>query len=361
MDLSSIIQVPAFKSLSRVNPMLLESIRNRQLYSTAAPKLFHSSGYTGPADYYSASEVVIDSFDDLSREIGSLMQNQPNLPLVWRGVRDANWGFHSSLYRALSIRNGVVDAADSSATQPYPTEAEMVEAEAELLDRARRFWRFDDMSALEIFARVQHVGGPTRLIDVTRNPYIGAWFAVEEDQGSAGADARLFALATHPVTGDSDHTVQMDDFGAAREPFWHGAEGDQENQLLAWGAGSLRRVWFPPVYDNRILAQNAGFVFDGVPISIKGSYFKKTGGGYFTKGDLLSAGSIYMKMYRHDRPVRPSKPGFSPSFSFRITAEAKKDIRETLQSRFGYRASSIYPDAQGLSSFMTKKLSTVVT
>ncbi len=76
----------------------------------------------------------------------------------------------------------------------------MVTAETEVLRIARNDWRFDNLSALETFARVQHFGGPTRLIDVTKNPYIGAWFAVEFDANTEDDDARLFALATMPVT-----------------------------------------------------------------------------------------------------------------------------------------------------------------
>lgn len=356
IEIAKFIDAPAFRSLLDINPEILASINNRGLYNQQDEKLFHSPGFTGPESYYSVTEVEVGSFEELSKRIQDLVNKHPEMPLVWRGVRDSNWGFHSSLYRRLYERNGVKAPGVSTEPQPYPTEEEMVEAEVELLSQARGYWRYDHMSALEIFARVQHVGGPTRLIDVTRNPYIGAWFAVEKDPDTEQRDARLFALATHPVSGPSQHTVELDGVGAARTPFWHELQRAEAKQLMAWGAGSLRRVWFPPVYDNRILAQNAGFVFDGVPIPTKASYFTKEKGVYFTKGDLLSAGSIYMKMYKHGRRIPPNALGFSPSFSFRITADAKEDIRKTLENRFGYRSSSIYPDAQGLSSFMNKKI-----
>jgi hypothetical protein len=356
LELAKFLDTPAYRNLFDINPEIWKSIRNRNEYNAQDERVFHSPGFNGPESYYSVTEVVVDSFEDLAKGIQDLAKKHPEMPLVWRGVRSSNWGFHSSLFRILCEKKGVKAPSESSDPQPYPTEEEMVEAEVELLGQARSMWRYDHMSALEIFARVQHVGGPTRLIDVTRNPYIGAWFAVEKDSKTDEEDARLFALATHPVSGASQHTVELDGVGASRTPFWHEIERAEAKQLMAWGAGSLRRVWFPPVYDTRILAQNAGFVFDGVPIPTKASYFTKEKGVYFTKGDLLSAGSIYMKMYQHGRKIPPNALGFSPSFSFRITARAKEDIRKTLETRFGYRSSSIYPDAQGLSSFMNKRI-----
>lgn len=62
----------------------------------------------------------------------------------------------------------------ASGTQPYPDGDQMVPAERELLRIARNSWRFDNLLALETYARVQHFDGPTRSIDVTKNPCTGA-------------------------------------------------------------------------------------------------------------------------------------------------------------------------------------------
>lgn len=43
---------------------------------------------------------------------------------------------------------------------------------------------------------------------------------------------------------------------------------------------------------------------------------------------------------------------FAPTFSFRIRASAKEEIREVMESRFGYRLSYIYPDVVALAGHL---------
>ena len=42
----------------------------------------------------------------------------------------------------------------------------------------------------------------------------------------------------------------------------------------------------------------------------------------------------------------------SPVFTFRILSSAKHEIRDQLERRYGYRASSIYSDMSGLASYI---------
>ena len=320
----------------------------------------YSDAMGSAGSYFQPAEEVIESFDDLHAAITKLISKTPDLPLVWRGVRNADWGLHSYLYRHLMKVNGVVPPAERpSEPQPYPDEDQMVAAEREILRIARNDWRFDDLSALETFARVQHFGGPTRLIDVTKNPYIGAWFAIEFDPDTEGDDARLFALATKPVTREGrqpppDSTLSLDELGAARDPFWHAMETNADRQLFDWGTGARRRVWVPPAYDPRISAQNAAFILDGVPITSSklAPYFKIEGSTYWRRNDLLASASIYAKMFKPTAKPQYNARNFAPTFSFRIAAKAKREIRDVMESRFGYRLSYIYPDMSALASHL---------
>jgi hypothetical protein len=323
---------------------------------------FYSPELTTAGNYFSRHERVIGSFRELNEALAILTEKNSDLPLVWRGAQDADWGLHSSLYRQLIKQNGVI-APENKPKEPqsYPDEDQMVAAEKSILRLARDDWRFDDMSALEIFARVQHVGGPTRLIDVSRNPYIAAWFAVEQNSAHDESDGRLFALATKPVLRQGspvrDAQIRLDDDGARRSPFWHEYENTPLRQTFDWGTGSLRRLWIPPAYDARILAQNAAFILDGVPMtsSRTAPYFSKgPENENWSRADLLAASSVYVKTQSTVKKPRPNKPNLAPTFTFRVTPAAKRDIRSVLESRFGYRLSSIYPDVSGLSAHLKR-------
>lgn len=105
--------------------------------------------------------------------------------LAWRGHSDATYRLHSTLYRHLDRGRGV-------------TEGSLVKFEQLILEAARTKWRFDDRGALELMAQFQHLGAPTRMLDVTFNPLIALWFAVEPkyEKGKlqADIDGRLIAF-----------------------------------------------------------------------------------------------------------------------------------------------------------------------
>jgi hypothetical protein len=314
----------------------------------------YSDEFRSPSSFFEHYEGEIESLNDLHGAISKLVDKTGGLPLVWRGQSNADWGLHSQLFRQLMRVNGVeLPNSDRENAQPYPDEDQMVRAEQEILHQARADWRFDDMPALELFARIQHAGGPTRLLDVTRNPYIAAWFAVEANTKEDHSDSRLFALATRTAKKASeeaplDPILVLDDLGAARDPYWHLYLNNAIRRTNEWGTGARRRTWVPPAYDPRISAQNAAFILDGVPLSLpeSASYLKRPTGGYWRRADLLASASIFTQMKSTTRKPVPSR--IAPTFSFRIKAAAKRTIRKDLEAVFGYRLSYIYPDISGL-------------
>jgi hypothetical protein len=365
---------PIARELSYTNQRLIQSLqplfRNSLSLSTdftgpTQKAAAYSPELTTPGAYFERHEVVVDSFDELNTSIALLTQKNPRLRLVWRGQQRAEWGMHNGLYRALMSRNGVIaPEMTPDDAQPYPEEDEVREAEKRILDIARSRWRFDNISALELFARIQHHGAPTRLIDVTRNPYIAAWFAVEQSDAHDQHDARLFAISTAPLLQldepSPDTTVRLDETGATREPFWHHLTSTDLRQAADWGTGAQRRIWVPPAYDERIVAQNAAFLLDGVPITVSKvmKYFPMgEGSRSWNKSDLLAASSIYAKTVSADSSARYNKHHLAPTFSFRLTAEGKKDIRQTLEQRFLYDASTLYPDISGLAGYIRGAMS----
>jgi hypothetical protein len=345
-------------------PFWLHSQTSAADYELPDPEETAYSPYmTSPADYFAKDEAVIDSIEALANGVERLVKKTPDLLLVWRGARSASWGIHSSLFRHLCRVNGVKPPEEKPKhKQLYPDEEQMVAAEREILRTARTDWRFDGMSALETFARIQHAGGPTRLLDVTKNPYIAAWFAVEADAGTDHEDARLMAFATRPVAGKGkspiqDPVIQLDAEWGVRAPAWHALADATARQGADWGTGAQRRLWVPPNYDPRILAQNAAFLLDGVPISTSGinAYFKNAEGKYWSKADLLASASIFVKTANPHLKPSSNKKNLAPTFTFRVTAAAKRPIREFLETRFGFTKSYIYPDVSKLAEHLNSQ------
>jgi hypothetical protein len=86
-----------------------------------------------------------------------------------------------------------------------PEERELYKKEGDILKEVHRWGLHVSndvgrLSVLNQLAALQHYGAPTRMIDITFNPWIAAWFAVEKKWDSGGnelykdKDARLFAI-----------------------------------------------------------------------------------------------------------------------------------------------------------------------
>lgn len=276
----------------------------------------------------------------------------PEMSFVWRGQQNANWGLHSSLYRHLLDHNGIAcypPGKGNPTHQTFPSEDAMLAAELAMLDEASA-WRMSETPALELFARLQHHGGPTRLIDVTRNPLIAAWFAVES--GHDEADARLFALATGPAANVDAEQLIAEVLASSRYPFWT-YESPRERARADWGTGARRRIWVPPAYDARIAAQNAAFLLEGVPLLTADTlrlFSTGTKGQHWKAADVAAAMSIHARPSDPHKRPRATKTNLAPLFTFRITAAAKDEIRQMLDRTYGYTTALLYPDIQCMST-----------
>lgn len=258
-------------------------------------------------------------------------------------MHDASYALHSSLSRKYKQLTG--DDA---------TEAELQAYERAILKRCRSDWRYDHMSTLELLAHLQHFGGPTRLIDVSMNPFVSLWFAVEakyESDGSAQPekDGRLFGFTVKDRIS-LDQRAGFD---------WGGRDLPWDGQAAkdGWGRFDQQPVlWVPPSYNERISAQNAGFLIGGTPASWAGGNKWPDGIGsnktrYLTMDQVRAASSLYVRPASLDRQASSES---HPTFTLRIASEAKKTIRDHLERRFGFSSSTIYPDLFGLANEVLK-------
>lgn len=285
----------------------------------------------------------IDSWPAFQESINALTDRYSHNRLVWRGARDADWGVQSSLYRSLGNVLG-----------HQPDEDEMVAAEKQILKRARTDWRFDGMPALELFALLQHFGGPTRLLDVSENPLVALWFATEAptaNESDLEADGRLLAFVA-----PREKDIQLNRNWHGRDPLWHDLRNDQRRASEKWGTGLGRRYWRPPTYHSRIASQSAGFLLDGVPVEAARSDFaihapeERT---RWTAMDLREFSSIPLRLTKARAGQLSAEA--SPVFTFRVVQEAKAEIRNQLESRFALSASTVYADMFGFGQYLAHR------
>lgn len=251
--------------------------------------------------------------------------------IVWRGARRSEWGIVSSLDRALRFQ-----------LDRPPSEDEANTAERRMLDLARREWRYDDMPAMELMAHLQHFGAPTRFLDVTANPLIALWFAVESRDTDNSSDGRVFGFTLNRKD------IHYHQSWAGRYPRWHGLKNENERRNVDWGTGFSRRVWRPPAFNTRIAAQNSAFLVDGLPIDNFGRPTNKS--SHWDYETLRDVSSINIQLSQ-TRPLE-LKPTSAPVFTIRIDASAKAEIRDQIERRYGYSAASIYSDINGLAQYI---------
>lgn len=314
-----------------------------------------------PEDFWKPNESVVETYDELFEIIHKVFQkwSTKKRMFAWRGQIDSSWPLYSSLYRRL---NWTLTKTEC------PDERDLYRREGQVLAELHRWGLHMStdvgrLSILNQLAALQHYGAPTRLIDVTFNPWIGAWFAVEEkrDNGKViheDKDARLFAIdVTDRLINENDEYRIWED---ELKRTWPNPEksSDDKNPYYLWCSKVM--AWKPPRFDSRIAAQNGGFVLGGVPLTKsphgQNQWPKGGSSGMWKIDEVRTATSIALRPHK----LEPIRGGVSQNavYTIRIKAKAKKQIRNILERLYGYNHSTIYPDFTGFASNGTPDLKT---
>ncbi len=319
-----------------------------------------------PGDFWSPFETKIKNFTDLEKAIGRVSKKWSSATFAWRGQVSADWPLFSSLYRRLCLTRGPLKAAD------LPEEDELYLWETKILADVHRWGLHVSrdvgrLSILNQLAALQHHGAPTRLVDVTFNPWIAAWFAVEEKRDNGELvhednDARLFAIdVTNRLINENDRRRDWED---NLHRAWPGAAPKLKEKRDIWKRRrkpwcSEAFAWRPPHFDSRIAAQNGGFIFGGVPSTSGPSgqvQWPKSpnSGGNWRINEVRTATSLALRPHK----LNAKRGGVTQNavYSFRVLASAKREIRKRLEKTFGYEHKTIYPDFTGFALYGTPEL-----
>lgn len=309
-------------------------------------------------DFWRPFEATAESLDDVRDLVHDVFEkwSAKNRVFAWRGLSDARWPLHSSLYRRLHW---------TSNAQNPPREADLHREEGKILAELHRWGlhmaQFGRLSILSQLAALQHYGAPTRLIDVTFNPWIGLWFAVEQKWNGGepqdDVDARLFAIdVTDRLINEQDDLREWED--AMKRPWPKPpaqGDSDQEKQTKKdWTTRVL--AWRPPHFHPRLAAQNGGFILGGVPTTgvLQWPRTTQTTDGKWSIHDVRRATSVPLRV--HKLGAGAGGPTSDAVYTVRIMADAVPQIRRRLQELFGYRPATIYPDYTGFASFAAPHL-----
>ena len=300
---------------------------------------------TQPDTFLTHYATDVSNVAELIMAIARLAKNHHKHHLVWRGQQNVAWPVRSNLQRKLIEAN----------RSEFITEETLDDKESEILNNARD-WGISEISDMQTLARLQHYGAPTRLLDVTLDPEVAAWFAVEKDNQHDDADGLIIAWGRVPKLGPGSYGKL--DPGRHYGPALPWAGLDEATKLeIGWGTSSKTWAWFPPYYGERMRAQRAGFLFDSVPVLSEqlAKVINEHCQSEWKPADIMACTSILGMPTKINGPTRANGANLVPVFTIRIKAHAKPAIRDYLATK-GLSAQTFYPDIEGFASEINKGL-----
>ncbi|NMM31416.1 MAG: FRG domain-containing protein [Cellulomonas sp.] len=205
---------------------------------------------------------------------------------VWRGQGDTAWPLYPGIYRRLLAIKSAAEV----------TEELVRKYEIDMLCEANGFGYYT-RGRLPTLVRVQHYGGATRFLDVTRDPLTALWFATDPALTSKDGAVYHFQVPLECLLaeGTMDTLDEVDEI-AQRE-----------------GAALL----FPKPDEERVAAQRAGFLVPSI-------------------GETLAATAPFAK----------GAYGFDVS-KVVVPGETKATLRRHLETSAGISARSLFPGVAG--------------
>ncbi|MDR7017821.1 FRG domain-containing protein [Acinetobacter sp. 3657] len=163
---------------------------------------------------------------------------------LWRGQGDIEWPIHSSAYRRLLLDSKKVEEKDILYYEKYLLE--------NATHQGYRFESGQELSDLELLAKLQHHGAATRLIDCSRNMLVALWFCCFSEPQKTGL---LFGI-------HSDHLGGSENRGDKRK---------YDDIFKNLKQHNHPQTWHPPAVSKRIVAQGAQFLYSFTTQSFAGS------------------------------------------------------------------------------------------
>ena len=285
-----------------------------------------------PTDHFSLHETLATSarklraFIDEVNDIGE----ETSCEIYWRGQADHRWGITSSLARLTERPTALRDSDLERAEQALLVEAKGWVTAANV----------EPGTDLEWLALLQHHDMPTRLLDLTRDPLIATFFAVDHLDDLEG---RLLAIA---VPHDAGLHVEDEATFAVRDlPL---------GQLRIWEPGAE--------VSPRLIAQQGLFAIGRLPSTTPARHVVDKvvpdGKRLMTRSEVVSMLSVPLYIVSLEKGrARNDHASYPSCFTARIHVD-KSSVREQLAKRTQRGAlrpagtpidhATCYPDVEGM-------------
>jgi hypothetical protein len=250
---------------------------------------------------------------DLLQAVGRISTYSSEARYVWRGQPDLTWTLNPGLVRRLQEHgrwNGPV------------TESQLRGHEMQLLASGRAAGYGRTIGDVELLAILQHHGAATRLLDVSSDPMVAMWFAVE-NQSLSSKDGALFAI----------NISNAEPIGGTEERRW--------NEILDSMKPEVIGFYEPPGADERIKVQRGRFVFS----KLTGSEPHELSLPIDTKNwDEARRERFFDQARGSGRPVPPS------ILVLKIPGRIKPRLLKLLENSYGYTSETMFPDLGGFAA-----------
>lgn len=252
--------------------------------------------------------------------------------LVWRGQADADHGISSSLFRKALLTASLTEISERL----------LSDLESEIISYARKSGLGLNMTSLELLTTAQHYGLPTRLVDVSADPFSAIWFASNMLQRK---DARLFLFAV-----PSDSLKQTS--GLAGLPWQTILQKDWTNKV----------AYLPPSVSNpRLIAQHGGFLVGGLAKNYAGTQKilpdKRGTLRAVPKEQNHEISELYIRfpVRLTEAMVKKWKPDETQGVSWRIPWRIKPELLRVLRV-FDIDARTMYPSYEDVAQDLAQHL-----
>lgn len=188
---------------------------------------------------------------------------------------------------------------------------------------------------LERLAKMQHYGIPTRLVDITIDPLVALFFAVENTQDTSPGVVYLYFI--NGLTPDSIATKVLSVLPTL------------ENLTVLNIREAVQNIFHETISDNDIVT----IVSNPVVIKYSVALQKSNPRLYHQKGTFLICGNEFLNG-AFTNTLR-SLDVFTPSIIIRIPYEYKQTIKDELDYKYNISAPGLFPELPSVADYIKEK------